>query len=301
MTTAVLLMAYGSPRSTNEIAPYLSDVRGGRPYGEELLEDLTARYERIGGVSPLEKITRAQADGVGRELGAGYQTFVGMKHWQPSIPDAVTAIAEAGIDRVIGLALAPHYSKISIGGYESRIRAARDAIGATFELAMVRQWYDEPAFVAFAAERLRVTLEGFEPSTTRVFFTAHSLPARIIGEGDPYLDQLNDSAKLVADAAGAPSYEFAFQSASTTGEPWLGPDVLERLRAFASEGGRNAVVHPIGFVSDHLEVLYDVDVECAEVAAHAGLAFRRTPSPNDDPAFVRALADVVRRVESEHR
>jgi protoporphyrin/coproporphyrin ferrochelatase len=291
MTTGVLLMAYGSPGSTTEIADYLSDVRGGRPFSDELLADLTARYERIGGTSPLLQITQAQADGLQRVLGDGYRTFIGMKHWRPSIADAVQAISEARIDHVIGVALAPHYSKMSIGGYEQRTRAANGA----FELHMVPSWYDEPSFVTAASDALRATIG--DDDDARVFFTAHSLPARIIDERDPYLDQLHASAKLVADAAGARSYEFAFQSASHTGEPWLGPDVLERVAAFAADGGTTAIVHPIGFVADHLEVLYDVDVECAAAADAAGLRFRRVPSPNDHPAFIDALADVVHRAE----
>ncbi len=298
MSSGVLLMAYGSPGSPDEIAPYLSDVRGGRPFSEELLADLTERYARIGGRSPLLEITRAQATALEHELADGTRTYVGMKHWQPSIADAVEEMTRDGIDHVVGLALAPHYSGMSIGGYEQRILAARERANATFRLEMVRSWYDEPSFVGFTAARLRQTIDGTD---ARVFFTAHSLPARIVAEGDPYLDQLHASAKLAADAASASDYEFAFQSASHTGEPWLGPDITDRLRAFASEGGRLAVVCPIGFVTDHLEILFDVDVECADVAREAGIELRRTPSPNDHPDFIAALADDVRRARTEAR
>ncbi|MGH2688882.1 MAG: ferrochelatase, partial [Actinomycetota bacterium] len=212
------------------------------------------------------------------------------------IDTTVGGIVETGVERLVGIVLAPHFSDMSIGGYERQILAARDARGATFELRMVRQWYDEPGFVQFAAGRLAATLDGWDRGLgTRVFFTAHSLPERILAEGDPYRDQLMESAKLIAEAAGGVHWEHAFQSASATGEPWLGPDVLERLEAFAAEGGARAVVAPIGFTADHLEVLYDIDVECAEAAEALGIGLRRLPSPNDDPAFADVLAGIAAR------
>lgn len=289
----VLCMAYGSPRSPDEIEPYLRDIRGGREPSPELLADLRARYERIGGVSPLNDITARQTRALRGALGDGFTAAIGMKHWTPSIPEGVAALRDGGAERVIGLALAPHYSSISIGGYESRVRAGMEAIGWDAPFVQIPSWYDDGSFVAFAAGRLRAALGDW--GDARVFFTAHSLPARILVEGDPYRDQLLASADLIARAAGAADWEFAFQSASQTGEPWLGPDVLDRMRAFGAAGGRRAVVAPIGFVADHLEILFDVDVECHDVAAEAGIALRRTESPNDDPAFIEALASVVRR------
>jgi ferrochelatase len=300
MTTAVLCMAYGGPRSLDEVEAYYTDIRRGRTPSPELLADLMARYERIGGLSPLPDITRRQAAGLGAALEAAapgeYRTYVGMKHWHPFIRETVGEIAAAGgTGRVIGLALAPHYSKMSIGGYEDRLRAAAAGAGASFTIDMIPYWYDDPAFVRFAAENLSATLEGWDPAdqATRVFFSAHSLPERILAGGDPYRDQLLASSGLIAAAAGAPRWEFAFQSQSHTGEPWLGPDILTSLQAFAVAGGKRAVVAPIGFVADHLEVLYDVDVECVEAARDLGIDLRRTPSPNDDPRFIAVLAGVV--------
>lgn len=295
MTAGVLLMAYGGPRSLDEVEPYFAEIRGGRPPSRVEVEELQDRYRRAGGASPLLDITLRQAQALQsaleREEPGRFKAYVGMKHWHPFIREAAQQIAADGVERVIGLVLAPHYSKMSIGGYEQRVLDARAASGADFEFEMIPSWYDEPAFVDLVAANLRATLADW--GDARVFFTAHSLPERIVAEGDPYRDQLLHSSKLIAEAAAVDEWEFAFQSASTTGEPWLGPDVLGRLEEFKAGGGRRAVVAPIGFVADHLEVLYDVDVECAEKAAALGLDFRRIPSPNDDPRFIEALVRVV--------
>lgn len=298
MTGAVLFMAYGSPHILDDLGAYYTDIRRGRPPTPAQLEELASRYRRIGGASPLNDITLRQAKAVEERLpaltGRQVPVHVGMKHWKPSIDTAVGEIVDAGVDTLVGIVLAPHFSNMSIGGYERQALAARDARGASFELRMVPQWYDEPGFVEFAAGRLATTLEGWDRGPqTRVFFTAHSLPERILAEGDPYRDQLMESSKLIAEAAGDVHWELAFQSASATGEPWLGPDVVERLEAFAAEGGTHAVVAPIGFTADHLEVLYDVDVECAEAAGALGIGLRRLPSPNDDPAFADVLAGIA--------
>lgn len=299
--TAVLLMAYGSPRTPDEVEPYFTDIRGGRPPSPQVLDELARRYNRIGGKSPLNEITREQADSLGNLLeqdhAGRYAVFTGMKHWHPYVADTVAEIASAGTDKVVGLVLAPHFSKKSIGEYETRILNARQAAGANFDLTMVKSWYNEPAFVDLVAANLKQTLKGWDAADpgTCVFFTAHSIPARIVAEGDPYADQLADSAKVFAGAAGITNFTTGWQSESTTGEPWLGPDILRRLESFAEEGGKRAVVAPVGFVADHLEVLFDVDVECVEKAAELGIELRRIPSPNADPRFIRALADVVVR------
>jgi ferrochelatase len=299
--TAVLLMAYGSPRSIDEVKPYFTDIRGGRPPSPDALKELLDRYERIGGRSPLNEITAAQADGLRRLLSIQaperFKVLVGMKHWHPFVPEAVAEICRLEIPKVVGLVLAPHYSAKSIGEYEKRILKARDENLGTFELTMVPSWYDEPPFIDLVTRNLTSTLEGWDPGdgATRVFFSAHSIPARIVEAGDPYADQLSDSARLYAERAGITDYETAWQSASATGEPWLGPDILDRLEAFAAAGGHRAVVAPVGFVCDHLEVLFDVDVECVDKAAELGLELRRIPSPNADPELIRALADVVMR------
>jgi len=301
MRTAVLLMAYGSPRTPDEIEPYFTDIRGGRPPSPQVLKVLADRYERIGGKSPLNEITREQAESLEEllehEHPGDFAVFTGMKHWHPFVADSVAKIVDAGITRVVGLVLAPHFSKKSIGEYEARILKARDALGADLRLTMVKSWYDEPAFVDLVAENLKQSLNGWDASSpdTCVFFTAHSIPARVVAEGDPYADQLADSAKVYAKAAGISNYTTGWQSESTTGEPWLGPDILVRLGTFAEQGGRRALIAPVGFVADHLEVLFDVDVECVERAAELGIELRRIPSPNADPRFVRALSDIVMR------
>jgi ferrochelatase len=299
LTIAVLVMAYGGPRSLDEVAPYYTDIRGGRPPSAEALAELLERYRRIGGKSPLPEITQRQAEGLqialdNKEPGR-FKAYLGMKHWHPFIGEAVDKMSSEDVERVIGLVLAPHYSKMSIGGYEERLLKAGAAVDAGFDVRMIRSWYDDPLFVEFVAENVRRTLGSWSAASARVFFTAHSLPERAAAEGDPYRDQLVESSKLVADAARVPNWEFAFQSASETGEPWLGPDILDRLEAFAAEGGTHALIAPIGFVADHLEVLYDVDIECAEAAKKQGLEFRRISSPNDHPRFIEALSGIVLR------
>lgn len=299
MTTAVLLMAYGSPRTPDEVEPYFTDIRGGRPPSEEILKILADRYARIGGKSPLNEVTAETAAKVSAALKkrapGQFQVFTGMKHWHPFIAPAVDEIAAAGIGKIIGLVLAPHYSSKSIGEYEARILKARDAGGHDISVRVVRSWYDEPAFVAMVAANLRQTIGDWDTAApdTRVFFSAHSIPARIVEAGDPYADQLTDSARVFAGAAGIVNYDTAWQSESTTGEPWLGPDLLVRLEQFAAAGGKRVVVAPVGFVADHLEVLFDIDVEAQEKAEELGLELRRIPSPNTDQRFIESLANIV--------
>jgi len=281
MTDAVILMAYGSPSGPADVRPYLEDVRGGRPVSDEAVAELAERYRRVGGRSPLDDVTDAQRAALERELGV--PVHVGMKHWQPRISEAVDSALDAGATRIVGLVLAPHYSRLSIGGYRERLEAA---IGGRAELVMVESWHDSPGFVDLLADRVRGT-EAW------VVFTAHSLPARILDEGDPYRDQLLETSRLVAERAGLERWSFAFQSASATGEPWLGPDILDELDRLHGEGVESVLVAPVGFVSDHLEILWDLDIEARERAAELGLGLSRIELPNDDPAFVRALAVIV--------
>jgi protoporphyrin/coproporphyrin ferrochelatase len=286
VTDAVVLMAYGSPARPEDVRPYLEDVRGGRPVSNEAVEELAERYRRIGGRSPLDDVTEAQRAALERELGV--PVFVGMKHWRPRIADAVEAALAAGATRIVGLVLAPHYSRMSIGGYRERLE---EALAGRAELVLVESWHDEPAFVEVLAERVRGT-------GAWVVFTAHSLPERILADRDPYRDQLLETARLVAEKAGLQRWSFAFQSASSTGDPWLGPDVLDELGRLRAEGVERVLVEPIGFVSDHLEILWDLDVEGRERAEELGLEWARTESLNDDPAFVHALADLVRKART---
>lgn len=279
-STAIICMAYGSPADEAGIEPYFTHIRAGRPPSAEALAELTQRYRAIGG-SPLSAITQAQA----RALAArtGMATFVGMKHAPPFIADGAAEARRAGVERLIGLPLAPHYARMSLGAYEHSLRDAWDG-----ELEFVNGFHDHPAFIAAVQGLLRNALGEGWPD--RLFFTAHSLPERIIAEGDPYRDQLLESCRLVAGGMELPEWEFAFQSQSHTGEPWLGPDLLD---AVERSGARDVLVCPIGFVADHLEILYDLDVEAQSFAAEHGIRIRRTRSFNADPEFIEVLAQVA--------
>jgi ferrochelatase len=285
MRTAVVLMAYGSPARVEDIPAYLEDIRGGRPVSETLVAELVERYRRISG-SPLNEITERQRADLEREL--GLPVYVGMKHWQPRIPEAVEQALAAGAERIVGLVLAPHYSRISIGGYRARLE---EALADRAELVFVESWHDHPAFIEVVADRLRGT-------DAHVVFTAHSLPARILSEGDPYRDELLETARLAAEAASLDRWSIAFQSESPTGEPWLEPHVLAELARLHGEGVTRVLLAPSGFVSDHLEILWDLDIEARAKAAELGLSLARMPSLNDDPAFIGALAALVRQVRS---
>ncbi|MDX6485428.1 MAG: protoporphyrin/coproporphyrin ferrochelatase [Gaiellaceae bacterium] len=285
MREAVVLMAYGSPERLDDVPAYYSDIRGGRPVAPEHLEDLVERYRRLGieDSSPLNAITEQTRAALEREL--GLRVFTGMKHWAPRIADAAGAAVAAGAETVAGLVLAPHYSVLSIKGYRDQLE---EALSGRAELRFVESWHDEPGFVELLASRVRGT-------KAHVVFTAHSLPARILDLGDPYREQLLETSQLVADAAHVSDWSFSFQSESPTGEPWLGPDILDHLRALHAQGVEHVLVCPVGFVSDHLEIRWDLDVEAVELARELGLHLERIDMPNDDPAFVRTLAGIVRR------
>jgi ferrochelatase len=282
LSAGVILMAYGSPATAEDVPAYLADIREGRPVSQEAVDELTERYRRIGGRSPLEVITEAQRAGLEGELEV--PVFVGMKHWRPWIAEAVEAALAAGAETLVGLVLAPHYSRLSIAGYRERLESA---LQGRAELVFVESWHDHEPFLEVLASRVR----GFDG---HVVFTAHSLPDRILRDGDPYRDQLLETSRLVAERAGLAEWSFAFQSASPTGEPWLGPDLLEELDVLAKNGVRRVLVCPVGFVSDHLEILWDLDIEATERAAELGLELERIESLNDDPAFIHALAALVR-------
>jgi ferrochelatase len=281
MSAAVILMAYGSPSTADDVPAYFADIREGRPVSQEAIDELTERYRRIGGRSPLDEITERQRAALEREL--GLPVHVGMKHWRPRIAEAVDAGLAGGADKLVGLVLAPHYSQLSIAGYRERLEAA---LQGRAELDFVESWHDHEPFLDVLADRVR----GFDG---HVVFTAHSLPERMLGDDDPYRDQLLETSSLVAERAGLADWSFAFQSASSTGEPWLGPDILQELKTLAANGVGRVLVCPVGFVSDHLEILWDVDVEAREKASELGLELERIDSLNDDPAFIRALAALV--------
>ncbi|HZS31631.1 MAG TPA: ferrochelatase [Gaiellaceae bacterium] len=286
MKAAVVLMAYGSPERLADVPAYYADIRGGRAVAPEHLADLVERYRRLGieDSSPLNAITEETRAALESEL--GLPVFTGMKHWTPRIVDAAEAALAAGADEIVGLVLAPHYSALSIAGYRDQLE---NALAGRAELHFVESWHDEPGFVELLAERVRGT-------DAHVVFTAHSLPARILEQGDPYKDQLLETARLVAEEAGLGEWSFSFQSESPTGEPWLGPDILDHLEALRRQGVTDVLVCPVGFVSDHLEIRWDLDVEAQEKATELGLRLHRIDMPNADPQFVRTLSGIVRRV-----
>jgi protoporphyrin/coproporphyrin ferrochelatase len=282
-------MAYGSPERIADVPAYYADIRGGRPIAPELLDDLVARYRRLGieESNPLNAITEATRAALEAELGR--PVFTGMKHWTPRIADAAEAALGTGATTIAGLVLAPHYSRLSIAGYRAQLA---EAIAGRAEIAFVKSWHDERGFVELLADRIRGT-------EAHVVFTAHSLPARILADGDPYRDQLLATSELVAAAAGVGDWSFSFQSESPTGEPWLGPDILDHLVELQREGIDRVLVCPVGFVSDHLEIRWDIDTEAQERARELGLRLERIEMPNDDPQFVRVLAGIVRRALAE--
>jgi len=289
---AVLLMAYGGPGSLDEVEPYLQDVRGGRPTAPELVQEIRQRYARIGGRSPIRELTESQAAGVRRALDNRFAVYVGMRHWHPYIRDVVEQIVADGHRRVVGVVLAPHYSAMSVGAYEKKLL---DAAGGRLDAALVRSWGDHPRFLDAVTGRVVQALQRFpEPGAVHVLFTAHSLPERILATGDPYPDELRASAAAVAQRAGLSTWSFAYQSAGATAEPWLGPEAGAVMTQLAGKGQRAFLIVPIGFVSDHVEVLYDVDVVYRELAERLGVQLERTTSLNDDPLLVRALAEIVR-------
>ena len=293
----VLVMAYGTPATLDDVEAYYTPVRRGRPPTPELLADLQRRYEAIGGTSPLLEVTRAQAAGLEAALGDGWVVELGMKHAPPFIEEGMAALAGRGIRRAVGLVLAPHYSALSVGEYAARASTAEAVAGGRTDLVMVGSWHLAPGYVDLLAERVTEALPSLvvtDPDRVEVVFTAHSLPARILEAGDRYPDQLRETAQAVAERAALVRWSLAWQSAGRTPEPWIGPDLPTHMAERAEAGVEGVVVCPAGFVSDHLEILYDLDVEAAEVAARLGLAFARTPSPNDDPKFCATLAEVVR-------
>ena len=292
MSRGVVVMAYGTPASLDDVEAYYTHIRRGRPPTPDQVEELTGRYLAIGGTSPLRAITDAQAARIGSALGDGWTVAVGLKHASPFIEDAVRSLADAGVSSVVGVVLAPHYSAGSVGEYIARLRAATE-----LPVAAVASWHDLPEYVAFLATAVRDSLASL-PERTKVLFTAHSLPERVLAGGDPYPDELAAGATAVAAAAGlAPwaGWGLAWQSAGRTADEWQGPDVVEVLDDLAATGRADGVlVCPHGFVADHLEVLHDLDVVAAGRAASLGLAFSRTPSLNDDPTVLGALAERVR-------
>ena len=297
--TAVLLMAYGTPRSREEILPYYTDIRRGRPPTEEQLSDLTARYEAIGGLSPLAALTEAQRDALQTALNNiapnTYHVALGLKHAAPMIEDAVQQLAQEGFTKIVALVLAPHFSSFSIGQYIDRATTAATPHGIS--VVGITSWATEEAFIEFLAADMSAKLATM-PANTHVLFTAHSLPQRIIDAGDPYPAELRSTAVAVAAKVGLTEnaqWSIAWQSAGRTPEPWIGPDILDVIDQLATQSNpaTGVLVSACGFVADHLEVLFDLDIEASHRAEQHGLAFARTECVNDNGAIMNALAHRV--------
>ena len=294
---AVLLMAYGSPDRLDQVEAYYTDIRRGSPPPPHLLEELVGRYRAIGGGSPLSGIVEAQRAAVEAELavrGRPLRVYAGMRHIEPRIGAILEGMAADGVERFAAIVLAPQRSS-NAAGYRRAADAALAGLGPRApRVSFVDSWYDQPRLIEVLAETTREALVRFpDPAAVRVMFTAHSLPARVVAEGDTYPDELAGTAALVADRLGLASYDFAFQSAGRTGEPWLGPDILDEIRRLAATGVRDLVVRPVGFVADHLEVLYDIDIEAQAVAREVGVHLERARSLNTDPLFIAGVADVA--------
>lgn len=295
MTTGVLLMTYGAPRDDADVPRYLAAVRGGREPAAELVAEMRRRYALIGG-SPLVRITRAQAAALEAELGHDHVVAAGMRFSDPSIGDAARELVERGADRLVGICMSPQWSPALMGGYAVALTEA--ASRADVRSTIAPAWHREPAFIAATAERLREALRD-STAATAIVLTAHSLPKRVFEAEPEYIGQLHETAELVASAVGLDRarWHWAYQSAGHTQEEWLRPDLKDILPQLAALGAREVLVAPVQFLADHLEVLYDLDVAAADEARAAGLRYRRVAMPNTQPAFIRALAWIVRTSE----
>lgn len=298
--TGVFIMAYGTPETLDDVEPYYTHIRGGRRPSDEALADLRYRYERVGGQTPLYALTAGVADQLRERLEADYpgryKVYLGMKHWHPYISEVVPQIIADGVADVIGVVLAPHYSRYSLEGYRTYTMKALEQQQGSFRFHFVESWHENPLFRQLIADRIREALQQFPPDVrdeVRVVFSAHSLPEKIVAQGDPYTEQLHESAAGIAEMVGLKQYGFCFQSAAPTPEPWLGPDILDYLEQLHAEGVRHVLSVPFGFVAEHLEVLWDIDTEAQEKAAALGMSLKRIRMPNADPEFVEVIEAVV--------
>ncbi len=305
-TTGVLVMAYGGPDSLDDVPEYLLDVRGGRPTSQALIDEITENYRQIGGKSPLRELTQRQAALLEARLNAGvtpglrYKVYIGMRHWTPRIATAVDQMIVDGIQRAVALVLAPHYSSMSIAKYFEKLDEALAAHEKPFEYTAITSYHDHPLFIEALARRVERGLERM-PAGTLVIFSAHSLPVRIMEQGDPYDAQLRETARLVAERVGLrpEQWTFSYQSAGRSPEPWLGPQLQDYVVELAQQGHTNLLSVPVGFVADHVEILFDIDLKAKQAAEAAGARLERVPSLNDDPLFIATLADLVRQHERE--
>ena len=301
-TVGVLVMSYGTPESMDQVEAYYTHIRRGRPPSPEQLQHLMNRYEAIGGFFPLRQNTNQQVEALQSFLdeetpknGVRFRCFQGLKHANPLIEEGVEAMAKAGLTKAIGIVLAPHYSTMSVGSYLQRAEAKAKEVG--IEFIGVKSYHRHPQLIAAWAQRVIDTLNQFEApvrSKVHILFTAHSLPERILKMNDPYPDQLLATAQAIMDRIKLDNpWQLAWQSEGQTNEPWLGPDILDVLETLRKKEVRQVLVCPIGFVSDHLETLYDLDIEAKQKAEQLGIDFKRPNALNTDPRYIAALADMV--------
>jgi ferrochelatase len=297
----VLVMAYGGPDNLDEVEPYLMDVRGYRATAPEIVHEVRERYRVIGGRSPIRERTQAQADALQHVLdqqGGGFKVFVGMRHWHPFIQDTLVEMRAQGIARTVGLAMAPHFSRMSIQAYFNKIEEAKSGI----QIARIHDWHLLPEYLDALVDRVQTALERFPESVRAevpVIFTAHSLPERILQWGDPYPLQLLATTEALMERLGPRPHEFAYQSAAISTDPWLGPDASEVMKRYAAEGKQHMLICPIGFVCEHVEILYDIDIGYQKLARDLGAQLERIVMLNDDPQMIRGLAGLVRQTAQE--
>ncbi|MBC2192109.1 ferrochelatase [Listeria sp. FSL L7-0229] len=297
----LLVMAYGTPYKDEDIERYYTDIRHGHKPSEEMIADLRGRYHAIGGLSPLAKITEAQAYGLEKALNetqdeVEFKAYIGLKHIEPFIEDAVEAMHKDGIEEAISIVLAPHYSSFSVEAYNKRAKDAAEKLGG-IEIKAINDWYKQPKFIQMWADRINETAKQIpadELIDTVLIVSAHSLPEKIKQHNDPYPGQLQETADLIFEKVAVPHYALGWQSEGKTGEPWLGPDVQDLTRElYGQEKYKHFIYTPVGFVAEHLEVLYDNDYECKVVTDEVGAAYHRPPMPNADPEFLEVLRTVV--------
>jgi len=291
---AVLLLAHGAPDRLGDIPEFLLNVRSGRGLPERAVQEIIERYARIGGGSPLLKITTQQAEALARTL--GLPVYIGMRNWKPYLEHAVRRLTEDGADHVVALCLAPQNSRTSIGLYRSHLSKAVDKIAPGLPVEFIENWHDHPGLIAAFSEKVSAALAAAAAEAGRpvpVVFTAHSVPVKTIAEGDPYESQVKETAHGVAQAMGLSDYRVAFQSQGMTSDPWVGPTVESLMDEFAGQGLRHVVLAPIGFVSDHVEILYDIDIVFREYGQKKGISVVRSESLNDSSLFIRAMASIV--------
>jgi ferrochelatase len=295
---AVLMLAYGTVTSVERMRCYLSDIRGGRPMSDEFVDEFKHRYDLIGG-SPLTGLTYDQAKKTGEELqrrGHDMPVYLGMRHWSPWIKDAVGQMYLHGIEEATAIVMAPHYSKMSIGRYWEKLDEAQKMHGTDIKFSVVNSWYKQPKFLQAVENHVRAGLEKFPEevrSEVKIVFSAHSLPERLKKMGDPYDDELQDNARIIAERLGDIDWMFSYQSAAHTGEPWLGPQIEDVVVDLAQQGYKHMLVAPIGFVCDHVEILFDIDIEAKQIADEHGINLQRIDSMNSAPLFIEAVADAI--------